>query len=357
MADKSFKSLVSNLTIHGLPKIFEKQTVFYKLLWAFFFIVALISCSYLISQNIIEYCTYPVVTNLNIIKQNSAEFPTVTICTDRYWNNMYSNRVECSFDGGVCENFNIRGDCWEFNSLYVYDWENKSKNYQVTNHQTKKGFEHGLQIVLEIPNYIPYVKVNLHNVSKTSLQFSDYIVTSQIETTFAIGRTLVNKLTPPFSGCIDDIEAGDGQGGSQMYTYFQDACFDHCRDRHYFQYCGFSDLYDSVKDMFYYDLDWYKYYYLVETVQRHCNISTLDTVSLLFDKLGKHKICEKECPMECKTFYLQVQTRSNLRLSPSDLNKTFLNFYYEEFDYTLIEEIPKIQPVDLFGYIGSIYIF
>ena len=83
---KNLKEILKNMAIsysgHGLPNIFKAETTFFKIMWSFFYITALISFFVLMIKNIINYNEFDIVTNIKSHPSFPMEFPAVTICTN-----------------------------------------------------------------------------------------------------------------------------------------------------------------------------------------------------------------------------------------------------------------------------------
>lgn len=68
-------------------------------------------------------------------------------------------------------------------------------------------------------------------------------------------------------------------------------------------------------------------------------------------KLGESRVCASECPIECNSVLYTIQSR----YSVLGYNGFKLNVYFEDFEYTIIQQVPKITPFNLFGNIGGVF--
>lgn len=67
-------------TFDGIPRIISSKSIFIKLLWSFFFLVALGFCFYQIVDTIIQYTRNETKSSIKIERYSSVDFPAVTFC-------------------------------------------------------------------------------------------------------------------------------------------------------------------------------------------------------------------------------------------------------------------------------------
>jgi hypothetical protein len=67
-------------TAHGLPNILRTKLLFIKLTWFTFIIVSACFGSYFIIDNILDYLKYNTITTISVIKEQQAEFPSISFC-------------------------------------------------------------------------------------------------------------------------------------------------------------------------------------------------------------------------------------------------------------------------------------
>jgi len=82
---KKFVNLATSSTFHGIAKILHAKKLLRKLYWLAILLAFGIICSHNISMSILNYYTYPVVTNFVEKTPRRLQFPAVTICnTDQF---------------------------------------------------------------------------------------------------------------------------------------------------------------------------------------------------------------------------------------------------------------------------------
>jgi hypothetical protein len=69
-----------NSSTHGIPSIYRSNNYILKSLWIVFTLGSTGLCFYLMALSIIEFLSYPVITNIEIVKEVPTLFPTVSFC-------------------------------------------------------------------------------------------------------------------------------------------------------------------------------------------------------------------------------------------------------------------------------------
>ena len=83
-------NLIINSSTHGLPNILRAKIFIIKILWIMFFILSACFCMFLVYKSIMDYLDYEVVTKIRFIREDKAEFPTITICNKSPFTSEYS---------------------------------------------------------------------------------------------------------------------------------------------------------------------------------------------------------------------------------------------------------------------------
>lgn len=124
----SLRELILSSSFHGFVKIVKTKHIFLKVIWGFFVLISIMSCSYLIIKNILYYLDYNVVTNINVIYEIPTQFPSVSLCQQ---NSDYSSNtgflsqqslIKCKFNLQNCNESDFSvfydpyyGNCYKFN--------------------------------------------------------------------------------------------------------------------------------------------------------------------------------------------------------------------------------------------------
>jgi acid-sensing ion channel 5 len=72
--------LISNSTVHALPKVFTKHQIHLKIMWGLFFIGCTLACGFIVVNFIITYLTFATNVNVAIINESPIDFPAITFC-------------------------------------------------------------------------------------------------------------------------------------------------------------------------------------------------------------------------------------------------------------------------------------
>ena len=97
-------------TIHGYPNIFKSKQTLYKILWVVFMLASIMGCVLLINGCVNDYLDYRVVTKLRVVKEDIADFPTVTVCNSNPFTTETASNIlnEIKMD-------NFSNDLWNAN--------------------------------------------------------------------------------------------------------------------------------------------------------------------------------------------------------------------------------------------------
>lgn len=75
-------SWLESVSIHGIGNLVRSKYFLVKIIWFFLILGSAGYCCFTIFQNVDDYLSYPVVTEINSVSKLPIHFPAVTICTD-----------------------------------------------------------------------------------------------------------------------------------------------------------------------------------------------------------------------------------------------------------------------------------
>ncbi len=90
---KRTRQLLELSTCHGLPNIVRTQSLFILIMWSFFTVASTCFCSYFVIKAILDYLKNSTITNIQVISENQAQFPTISFCTFPNSNNITLNQI------------------------------------------------------------------------------------------------------------------------------------------------------------------------------------------------------------------------------------------------------------------------
>jgi hypothetical protein len=364
-------------TSHGLPSVFRTKRKILKVIWLLLF---LFGCGYgssTVIKSIIDYFEYPVVTNIEeIYEKSEIEYPKISFINLKYPKlNLTLDKyiVYCTFNLENCNlsDFEMIQDELGFVS-YKF---NKNK-------ASFSGAFYGLWLVLNFGNLsqnknqatgVNGMRFVLHNKTLTNGLnggYSDRGINAGFGqgNEITIRRINTLKLGEPFNECIKNTKSIDSFHSSlykyilnsTKYSYTQQYCLDLCEGRETFKYFNISKKIDSLLNT----------YFKLTSL----NISSQDLINFFSTKvINIAKLCYQECPLECDSIDYQYSVSSvdmdieqflqyilqsngiNLLDFLNNNNENFISIriYYDKASYTRINEIPKIEIVDLIANIGG----
>jgi hypothetical protein len=76
----AFREWIRTSTSHGLPKVLSARRPVIKVMWLAFFILAHVTCIFLIRRNVLAYFKYDVVSKIRVFSEIPSVMPSLTIC-------------------------------------------------------------------------------------------------------------------------------------------------------------------------------------------------------------------------------------------------------------------------------------
>jgi phage shock protein PspC (stress-responsive transcriptional regulator) len=93
-------SAADESTTHGIDHFFKREHPFIRIVWAVCFFASAAVCFYMITISIMNYLDYETVTKAEQVKEQTVDFPTVSICnlnpylTNKSWEYVQSILVQ-----------------------------------------------------------------------------------------------------------------------------------------------------------------------------------------------------------------------------------------------------------------------
>ncbi|RNA24739.1 acid-sensing ion channel 4 [Brachionus plicatilis] len=421
MANKNFKLILkehlSSSTIHGLSKIDKSSTIFTRVMWIIFFLIAIAFCSFMVIKNITNFLKYETTTKIETKYEISPVFPSVTVCNVNFFtsdyaieyftnrSNIYSNPlkkhqlsineiysnpdyhknidkfgdhfeklfISCLFNSKSCDNASfwkfynshLFGNCFQFNT--------DSKDL-LTN--SIPGFSNGLQIVLNVsvPRELSHLNhrrgavVFIHNHTEIPSNF--LMAPVGFETFISVSRVFIKKIKKPYTDCDGDTDNPDAFDSeifkfihSKGFKYSQRFCMSVCLQKFLLERCNcLSSFYPLIEQNVQVCSN---FIHLIE-----CARSNRYEFSSNSEISGS---CLAMCPLECESSRLEktysmvdflnqeweeiVQHFFNeTGLEERKLKEEILsiNIFYEDLDYTLISERESFNLISLISNLGGI---
>ena len=233
-------------TSHGIPNIVRANSSFILVMWSCLTIASTCLCSYFEMKAIFDYLKFTTITNIQVIHEQQAQFPTISFCASPSFNitldqififSRFDNIIETNFSHYFEEFTDVQmGKCFRYNS--GKNIHNQSFDIR---YSTMSGFQHGLKIdlKLKIPDEYDFVEVYLfiHNHTMPifdTLKSTGYWLSPGSWNYFEIDRLFHQKLDAPYSDCLKDVNLFKMNKTLIDFfhkanrTYTQDDCYYKC---------------------------------------------------------------------------------------------------------------------------------
>ena len=171
------------------------------------------------------------------------------------------------------------------------------------------------------------------------------------EITLSIRRTFLNKLSSPYSNCRSEVTFEFNSTVTSFPYFISDCVQVFCYFKIIATECNKTKEYEANEYLYYIDKNAFRMFTIY--LKNNCN-PIKQEIDKRFKEIGPEIICRERCPIECHKTVYNLESRYNIIKSSEPLS-AYINIYYESFDYTLIEEAPRMEPFDLFGYIGGYF--
>jgi len=375
---QSIFELLSQSTIHGIPKAVSSKRTFFRFMWIFLLALFSVACFYYATKSITEFFNYDTVTTFKNIYEERSQFPAISIC------NINNRNFTISF---LSIHFDYRK--LAMNKYFeVYDDPAFGKCYRFN---TGKNLTGHSTDVLSITNPGIFYAFRLNIYSKPLYDFDQLVIYIHNQTLkpltvfnkghsispgtnnyFVIERIFEKRLPLPYNDCYEDfslfplnktlIEFILNKG----ISYTKSECVRLCQNlyyiRDYMANCGcfLNSLDESL--------------FLKCKLNTNNNQSADCVTNLLLEFAGKtEEKCREYCPFECRTYSIDIKQYSETLISKGNItnriqfkfpefntyenvSRSFfsISVYYDELKYTLISQRPQTETFDLISNIGGI---
>jgi len=303
-------------TSHGLPSVFRTDKICLKLMWLSLFIFGTSFGIYTVKKTIETYLNYEIV---NKIKCDSNDFH---FNQDNQGYTSFSFKNQTSYFGG---------------SIFGFELKLNLEKILIDN-GTIFDDSDGVRIIIHNSSYDPaYYKGRSSDGFNVAPGFNHLI---------SIKRTFSYKLGLPYNNCLKDIKSIDSYDSdvfryiiqSTNYSYRQTDCFNYCMGRELYKLMNISNKIDHFAN--------------VLTEYESKKSDSLKEYFELF-KNGITSICGNDCPLECDSIEYETSLSFNKFITNNTDNIVSFILFYTSLDYTMIDQISKMDGYDLISNIGG----
>ena len=351
----------------------NSDRLFLKIFWITILILSIFANVYYVFLNIIDFLDYSTTTSIYQINENESEFPAISFCCNKerdfdfkiyqFWFNSKDLKKEWTDHFEMYQDI-LYGRCYRLNTGLTIS------NKTIPIKKIKKsGLNDGLRLEFYVNTSYDYgsLKILFHNytqITPTIYNKGTYISTGYYNT-FILKRIHDQKLEQPYNNCYNNV-SDQSEYNKTIINYLNKAkrdysqkdCIHLCRNLKYNESnnCGcYLDLLDE------------------EVIKKTCyyNNSVKNCVDSFLADFGVEHCYAFYCPLECNSFTYEI----NLNVQPliaqgkiikanypgfqtwENMSKTYyqINVYYENLQYTLISQQPKIELFGLISNVGGIF--
>ena len=394
----TFVSWCEKSDVNALSKIFEYENRFVRITLFFILLVSLCLTAWTMSQSVLAFLEYGVVSQIGIVYQRPTEFPAVTICDNQqgleelfkqFLNSsdcLSSNfrfyvkdQIDCAFHLAAnrasepiygdekrkqlglglhqityCfyNNLNCTNDLefyWHYDYGSCFQFNVGNDKRMMANIE---GIDYGLEMKinftkLSISRSGTYegsgMKVFVHNGSVNPRWYAEgvFVRPGQI-TMIGVKRTFMKNEPLPYTQCTDLASYSSLlydfiiAKKSNRSTYRQKDCFDLCIQLETIKACRcFTTNFDNP----------------LSNVTKAClSLDEFYCFQEIYFNIDLAKCASNYCPLECDSiaYELSVSSLNGYNsLSVSSADTVHIKVYYSQLEYTFIQEVPAMSLIDL----------
>ena len=262
------------------------------------------------------------------------------------------------------------GKCYRFNS-----GKNMFNETIPIKYSKSSGYDDGL--VIDFYSNTKYdfgsLKILIHNHSQTPATISNrgYRVSAGTYNYFILNRNSIQRLEQPYNNCYKNISQFrfnktiiNYMMNNMSWIYTQNECIRLCKNLKFIEMnecnCTLKSIEEDISSECITDKT---------EISKNCSRQYIANFNPIEN-------CKQYCPLECESFYYQINTYTRLidagKISNISNDSSFgykslktyenvskrfysINVYYEDLKYTLISQKPKIELFGLVSNIGGLF--
>jgi hypothetical protein len=344
----AFLDCFSSSTGHGLAQMVRPGNLFLKVLWAVFFIVALVGGCVFIYLAVDQFFQFGVITTTKIKREANMTFPTITFCSggaDTILECFYINGEYYSADLiklGKVKNVTLHDNGFQVNCVQL----NYGKNKTELDTAKVEGYGHyGYNIRLYIPpdNFVKFA-VTDNSARVVYEEVREEVFPGQISY-IALSKTVQITLGTPFSKC------------NETKDYRHVACREDCFRKKMNEICGcefrkgcgsYWNWTEECKNARYYRSE----------IESNCNLqcpSECNQVSFQTNSVGREGRFSQSYLNKYKPI-ISAHKFDTTNMTDDEIKQriTELVFYFNKFETTEITQSPSMTPTNLIGNVGGV---
>jgi hypothetical protein len=347
-------------TSHGLPKIIKSETTCLKIMWLVLFLLSSSVGIYLVIQSFINYFSFDVVTSIKVFKEIPTELPAITfyILRNKKVNISLNNLIyKCEFnliDCNISKDISINKDNFGYIS---YTFRSQLTYFGGSYYSLRIGVDLS-NISFDSATTLDGLRIIIHNKTDDPnfyLGFSHngFNLAPGLDYEISVNRIFSYKLGLPYNNCLKDVKS-IGSFDSDLYRYMiqstnysykQTDCLNYCSGRELYNYLNMTNKIERWENI------------VAEYPQYFKTITNKVYLDML--KKGIYETCF-DCPEECDSIqydkthsFTKISTHNEAFKNFQIDNYIFFSVYYENLQYTVIDQIAQMNVFDLISNIGG----
>jgi hypothetical protein len=342
-------------TSHGIPNLLKSDRKCLKVMWLILFLLSSSVGIYLVIQSFINYFSFDVVTSIKIFKEIPTEFPAITffILRNKKFNISLNDLIfKCQFNNIECnisKDIRVNEDKFGFIS-YTF----KSQPTYLDGSFTSLLF--GIKLAnISATNKLDGLRIIIHNKTYDpnyymGVLFNGFNIAPGLDYQISVKRIFSYKLGLPYNNCLKDVKSIDSFDSdlyryiiqSTNYSYRQSDCFMYYAGQKLYNYLNITNKIDRWEN-------------IAAANPQHFDKLMIASLNMMKKSIDEISL---KCPEECDsiqydishsfTKYSEVITK-NVQIE----DYVFFTVFYESLQYTVIDQIEKMDIFDLISNIGG----
>lgn len=380
------RELILLSSAHGFPRLLRAKNLFTKLMWSTILLTTSVLGSFVVVNTIFDYFKFETTTQIGIVDEKAAEFPTISLCGSPSFNSslnetIFKLRFNQKYENNISKYFEVYydtvyGQCFRFNS-----GKNVFGETYAALRSTHSGAPNGLRLDINLkpPEDYDYIDVlvNFHNRSSPPLDIYEdgYWLTTGSWNFFKLNRIISKNLGEPYSSCLEEINKFRWNKTliefimKKKQKYSQKECFSLCS----YLWILEQNLCKCNSSLDKFEADCKKQWFEVE--YENSTKMCVNKYLAEFRYLNIHDYCLQYCPLECDTITYTVYTYNEIipiergKISEKkkrelgvenmetyeQLKKNYASMvvFYSDIKYTYIRQHAKIDLFECFASVGG----
>lgn len=310
---KAAEKLVKTSSVFGLPRVFQTESIYMKILWLLMIFISGFFGLYVIGKNLADFFKYDKVTVINQVYPESIIFPSITLCDNSNNPNISNRIISLEFKGKKLNDSESDAELFKLDEEFDCLRINGSKLEMNLNDSLKQSLVLRFNSSIN-DSLLMFINDNYEN---SFISTHPVLIEPKRYNLVLITKTVDKKLSEPYTTCSNNLDK----------SYRQTNCIEKCTEN---------------RIAMEYNCSIFGYYHSIDT------FCTYVKGNLYF---GQFKgVCLPECPLECDSTRYDNTISSSHLIHTNDL-ETIISVRLTSLSYKEIFQVPR---VDFFSLVSSV---